>query len=70
MTCWFRQCDWRYLVSVQQADPSVGPVGTQGEVGLYQCSRCKTVSIGAAIAPDLRDKYYKTQPSISASGES
>jgi hypothetical protein len=56
MSCWFRQCDWIYLVSVERADPSFIP-GTQGQVGLYQCRRCKTLSLGAATAPANRRPY-------------
>lgn len=52
--CWFAHCRWIYLGAFEQADPTVGPTGTQGSRGLYQCTRCKTVSIGAPIDPALR----------------
>jgi len=56
VSCWFRQCAWIYLVSVERADPTFTP-RTQGQVGLYQCRHCKTLSLGGAIAPALREPY-------------
>lgn len=44
--CWFSPCRWFYLGAFEQADPTFIP-GTQGQRGLYQCRRCKTVSIGS-----------------------
>lgn len=50
----FRPCRWNYLGAFDHNDPSVGPTGTQGTYGLYQCSSCKTVSIGSPIDPQRR----------------
>ncbi len=54
--CWFSQCRWLYLGAFEQADPTFIP-GTQGQRGLYQCYRCKTVSIGAPTDPNVRRQY-------------
>lgn len=51
--CWFNQCRWHYLGAFEQADPYFTP-GTQGRRGIYQCTRCKTVSVGAASDPRTR----------------
>jgi hypothetical protein len=54
LLCVFSQCQWVYLGAFEQYDPSDGPPGTQGSRGLYQCPRCKTVSIGSPIDPAFR----------------
>lgn len=43
MMCWFFQCRWLHLFNAVQRAFEANPV----EAGIYQCSRCKTVSIGA-----------------------
>lgn len=49
-----------YLGAFEQADPSAEmPTGCQGQRGLYQCTRCKTLSIGSPTDPALR--YRKAQ---------
>lgn len=55
--CWFSQCKWHYLGAFEQADPNF-TVGTQGRRGLYQCRRCKTISIGAPTDPEYRYDTY------------
>jgi hypothetical protein len=37
--CWFTQCDWLWYFNSDDA-------ATDGRVGVYQCHRCKTISIG------------------------
>lgn len=37
--CWFRLCSWRHLFNVRDAE---------NNFGVYQCRRCKTVSIGSS----------------------
>lgn len=43
--CWFNQCKWRFIANTGKVwnRPSDTLVGA---LGLYQCSRCKTLSIG------------------------
>jgi hypothetical protein len=41
--CAFFQCRWRHIVN---ADDSLDPLGSYS-AGLYQCTRCKTISIGS-----------------------
>ena len=43
MLCLFFQCRWRYVMN---ADDSLDPLNSYS-VGLYQCTRCKTISIGS-----------------------
>lgn len=38
--CWFRQCCWLWHFNADDAQEG-------RTVGVYQCSRCKTISIGA-----------------------
>lgn len=44
--CWFKLCDWRYFGNLQLADDA--------PAGLYQCSRCKTLSLGSPTDPTTR----------------
>jgi len=41
MLCWFFACRWLHLCNVEHSSAVRAPVG------LYQCLRCKTVSVGA-----------------------
>lgn len=41
--CWFQQCNWLHQFNAVQRALEARPV----EVGVYQCSRCKTISVGA-----------------------
>ena len=43
--CWFRQCDWVWLANAER--PHFRQKGEAPRVGLYRCSRCKALSIGA-----------------------
>ena len=48
--CWFKQCRWIYLADATK--PSIpsrdNPLGVGPSIcGIYQCSRCKTVTIGS-----------------------
>lgn len=38
--CWFFRCPWLHVTDAKHADGS--------DYGLYQCPRCKTVSIGSS----------------------
>jgi hypothetical protein len=40
--CFFSKCRWIWLFNAQ-----TGITPSDGTVGVYQCTRCKTVSIGA-----------------------
>lgn len=57
--CWFSLCRWVYLGAFEQSDPMKIP-GTQGARGLYQCPRCKTVSIGSPTNPAQRPIFQVT----------
>jgi hypothetical protein len=46
--CWFKLCDWRYFGNVS------APVPKDCYAGLYQCSRCKTLSLGSPTDPANR----------------
>lgn len=41
--CWFLQCEWWHHFNTVQRALEANPV----EVGVYQCRRCKSISIGA-----------------------
>jgi len=66
LLCWFQPCPWVYLGAFEQADPSEIP-GTQGQRGLYQCPRCKTVSTGSPTDPDKRIPTFIVQGKFSSS---
>lgn len=51
--CLFVPCRWYYLGAFDQADPTF-TLGIQGQRGLYQCMRCKTMSVGAPTDPENR----------------
>ena len=53
--CWFSPCRWYYLGAFEQADPTF-TLTIQGQRGLYQCVRCKTMSIGSPVDPDNREE--------------
>ena len=40
--CWFSQCRWWHIGNVLPPTPAEGD-----GYGLYQCHRCKTLSIGS-----------------------
>ena len=42
MLCWFLPCRWWHITNT---DDSTDPLW--GRVGLYQCTRCKAISIGS-----------------------
>jgi hypothetical protein len=46
-------CRWYYLGAFEQADPTF-TLGIQGQRGLYQCTRCKSMSVGAPTDPENR----------------
>jgi hypothetical protein len=57
MICWFMPCDWRYFgcVAIQKNEPGVFDSSAPYELaGLYQCSRCKTLSLGSQTDPARR----------------
>lgn len=41
--CWFQPCRWAHLFNAVQRAFEAAP----HEVGVYQCTRCKTVSVGS-----------------------
>lgn len=43
--CWFAPCRWVYMCNVERWFMSTNDVRL---CGLYQCSRCQTLSIGSA----------------------
>lgn len=43
MLCLIFPCRWRYIINT---DDSLAPLESWS-VGLYQCTRCKTISIGS-----------------------
>lgn len=59
LRCLFSPCVWHYIGAFDQNDPSVGPTGTQGQRGIYQCLHCKTVSMGSPIDPQYRKDEFK-----------
>lgn len=65
--CWFRPCRWYYLGAFEQADPTFTP-GVQGQRGLYQCVRCKTMSVGSPIDPENRSDDYDAEKHAAAVG--
>lgn len=58
LRCWFSQCDWRYLGIVSRYLPPTERGGAMARryepAGIYQCARCKTVSIGSPTDPKHR----------------
>ncbi|NOR27560.1 MAG: hypothetical protein GQ540_03410 [Lutibacter sp.] len=42
--CYFKQCNWIHIINVRKPDIYSELVR---DTGLYQCSRCKTISVGA-----------------------
>jgi hypothetical protein len=42
--CFFFRCRWRHVVSVAEPDENGEP---QYLTGIYQCSRCRLISIGS-----------------------
>lgn len=53
--CWFNQCEWRYFGNV--AIPNDDPISSGAAydlTGLYQCARCKSLSVGAPTDPAKR----------------
>ena len=42
MSCWFAQCKWQHIADIQEPP---GPDARQ--CGLYQCLRCKDISVGS-----------------------
>ena len=53
--CWFSQCRWYYLGCVILGDTRVHPGGVGQHLGgLYQCMRCKTMSLGSPSDPAIR----------------
>lgn len=42
LLCWFSLCKWRHVLNV---DDSREPM--LDTVGVYQCTRCKSISIGS-----------------------
>jgi hypothetical protein len=42
--CIFRQCNWIWYFNAKAHEFNPAPYET---VGVYQCTRCKTISIGA-----------------------
>ena len=53
--CWFRPCRWIYFGTVRW--PRAVWLQEDATCGLYQCSRCKTLSLGAASPPSERGHY-------------
>lgn len=47
--CWFNQCRWLHIFNVPTART---PDGQWRLFGVYQCPRCKTVSVGTAQVPE------------------
>lgn len=47
--CWFRQCRWVWIVNGWLYGPRMDDPLQQvhSETGIYQCTRCKTISIGS-----------------------
>lgn len=40
MRCWFFKCKWLHKFNVENPH-------TVGRAGVYQCTRCKTLSVGS-----------------------
>jgi hypothetical protein len=47
LLCLFRQCRWHYFGNLVLADDA--------PAGLYQCTRCKSLSLGAPTDPRTRE---------------
>lgn len=51
LTCMFRACDWQFITNVVDRIEEDGGRKclnfSYWKTGLYQCRRCKTLSIGA-----------------------
>ena len=55
MLCWFSLCRWRYLATIMACYPGESfPADAPHAVGLYQCVRCKELSLGAPSDPAMR----------------
>jgi hypothetical protein len=56
--CFFMQCRWLRVVNVTGPAIVTAPSDPLGlldcSYGLYQCSRCKTISVGAVRGPGWR----------------
>lgn len=54
--CWFMQCDWWYFGNVAIPDhPNAFDSGPSYHLaGLYQCHRCKQLSLGSPTDPQHR----------------
>lgn len=52
MGCWFRRCRWLWITNV-------APAGECSAVGLWQCARCRDVSIGRAVYPKRDAKFVR-----------
>lgn len=67
LRCLFRQCRWRFLFNVKRH--YLGG-GSSGLMGIYQCTSCKTVSLGSARsyddAPIWTQTIGRTAPGESA----
>lgn len=52
--CWFSLCPWAHLFNARQDGFMAGGRGieTSYVVGVYQCPRCKTLSLGAPRRTD------------------
>lgn len=52
LACWFRQCRWVHVCNINHDDDCC-------HFGIYQCSRCKTISMGSPRAM-LQNPRVKT----------
>lgn len=54
LICFFRPCNWQWLFDVMAKDGEKSkpdPLGQEPhQIGLYQCTRCKTIAKGAPRA--------------------
>lgn len=48
--CWFRECRWLFFGNVTRSLAD-GPGDIKVTAGLYQCARCKTLSLGSPDGP-------------------
>jgi len=58
--CLFRPCKWFWIGVIER--PRKPHWMNHGPAGLYQCERCKTLSLGAVSHPDDREQIPPPAP--------
>jgi hypothetical protein len=62
LLCIFLPCPWQYVGEINwPRTPPGQPLASQ-VFGLYQCPRCKTLSHGSPVPPELRPRPQEPIP--------